>query len=81
MLNDIGSLFASKHFSSQDWILFTNDESLHMLSAHAKPGQELRALSVSSWIILRTTVGAKYNHLHSKDRKTESDPKPCFLTQ
>lgn len=70
-LNDISSLFALTHCSSQDWILFTNNESLYMLSAYCKPGQDLKE-------ILMTTLGVNYNHLHYKNGKTETDSKPFF---
>lgn len=77
-LNNIGSLFVHKHFSSQDRIFFTNSESRYMLSVYAKLG--LSALNISSGKILKTTIEAKYNHLHSTDRKTETDSKlGCFL--
>jgi len=46
--NDTNSLCASEHFASQEWMLFINNENLHMLSAHSKPGQELRPLNTSS---------------------------------
>lgn len=41
VLNDTSSLCAPEHFASQDWILFTNNENLHMLSEcllQASPG-------------------------------------------
>lgn len=76
-LNNIGSVFVHKHFSSQDQILFTNSESRYILSVYAKLG--LSALNVPSGKILKTTVEAKYNHLHSKDRRTETDSKLSFL--
>lgn len=39
-LNDTSSLGASEHFASQEWLLFTNNENLHILRPYSKLGQE-----------------------------------------
>lgn len=60
---NISALFATKNCSSQDWILFTNNESFHMLSAYCKWGQELRDLNETPGEILMTTLGVKYKYI------------------
>lgn len=73
-LNDISSFFALTCCSSQDWILFTNNESLYMLSAYCKPGQDLKE-------ILMTTLDSTIIIYIIKMEKMETDSKPCFWTQ
>lgn len=60
---NISSLFATKNYLSQDWILFTDNESFYMLRAYCKWGQELRDLNASSGGILMTTLGVKYKYI------------------
>lgn len=78
-LNDTSSLGAS---ASQELLLFTNNENLHILRPYSKPGQELRPLNASS--LMRNshiTPGTRYSHLHPKYGESKTDSRPCFLTQ